>query len=81
MALADLTLALVDIASESRNEAEIYGYLKGLGLLESLQAPSFTLISRTSAEAPPHLGPYRRESRRSIALVEVIRIQITRYSR
>lgn len=44
MALADLTLDLVNIASESRHEAEIYGYVKGLGLLDPVYDDGESLI-------------------------------------
>jgi len=50
-------------------------------LLDRLGATSFTLVSQNRAQAPPALGPYRRRTGRSRALVETIRIEVTRYAR
>jgi succinyl-diaminopimelate desuccinylase len=44
MALADRTLALVDIASESGGEAELYRHVKALGLLETVYDDGESLI-------------------------------------
>jgi hypothetical protein len=51
-------------------------------LLDRIGDPSFTLVSPDDgAQAPLELGPYRRRTARSLALVETQRILVTRYAR
>jgi len=50
-------------------------------VLGRLDAPSFTLVSRTPGEAPRRLGAYTRGSRRALPVVPGIDLSISRYQR
>ncbi len=50
-------------------------------VVRRLDAPSFTLVSRTPGEAPGRLGPYTRGSRRALPVVSGIDVAVSRYHR
>jgi len=50
-------------------------------VVRRLDAPSFTLVSRTPGEAPRRLGPYTRGSRRALPVVSGIDLSVSRYHR
>jgi len=50
-------------------------------VVRRLNAPSFTLVSRTPGEAPSRLGPYTRRSRRALPVVSGIDVAVSRYGR
>ncbi|HEY5164443.1 MAG TPA: hypothetical protein VIJ44_00690, partial [Acidimicrobiia bacterium] len=50
-------------------------------VVRRLDAPSFTLVSRTPGEAPQRLGPYRRGSRQALPVVSGIDVAVSRYHR
>ena len=50
-------------------------------VVRRLDAPSFTLVSRTPGEAPSRLGPYTRRSRRALPVVSGIDVAVSRYGR
>jgi hypothetical protein len=54
---------------------------RAVDVVDRTGAPFFTLVTERGSQAPPTLGPYRRRGGRSLAYVESIRIEVTRYQR